>query len=76
MKKNIGKTDLRIRFILGFLLMAGGMFILLAKISQLGLLLFLLGCIVIATTLLKWCPFYVFFGFNTCDLDMKYRYEK
>lgn len=76
MKKNIGKIDLSIRFILGFLLTVGGLYILLAKISQLGLFMFIIGCIIIATTLLKWCPFYLFFGFNTCDLDMKYRYKK
>ncbi len=57
MKKNMGITDRRIRLVLGLLIGAAGIYF----HSWWGLL----GIILLATSLIGWCPLYAPFGITT-----------
>lgn len=57
MKKNMGITDRRIRFILGLLIGAAGIYFK----SWWGLL----GLVFVLTALITWCPLYVPFRIST-----------
>ncbi|MFA5512893.1 MAG: DUF2892 domain-containing protein [Candidatus Kapaibacterium sp.] len=61
MKKNVGKNDLILRFVIGLSI---GVCSLLFD-SLWGLL----GILPIASGLIGYCPFYAIFGFNTCELN-------
>ncbi|HPI72036.1 MAG TPA: DUF2892 domain-containing protein [bacterium] len=58
MTKNIGTTDRTIRIVLGLIILVMGVIFK----SYFGLL----GLLLIATGLLRWCPAYLPFGLNTC----------
>ena len=57
MKKNMGSTDRWIRVILSLLIGAAGIYFK----SWWGLL----GLVLLATSLINWCPLYVPFGIST-----------
>jgi hypothetical protein len=60
MKANMGSADRWIRFILGIGLILL-FFFTAAPIKYVGIL----GIIFVVTALIKWCPLYTLFGFNT-----------
>jgi hypothetical protein len=57
MKKNMGLWDRRIRFVLGLLIVAAGIYFK----TWWGLL----GVVFLATSLISWCPLYVPFALST-----------
>ena len=59
MKCNVGKTDKVIRFVLGGVLIIGGI----VAHNWWGLI----GLLLIITALINWCPLYAFFGSSTCS---------
>ena len=64
MKRNIGKCDRSMRFVLGLGIVAAGIYFK----SWYGLI----GIIPIATALIRWCPLYLPFSKNgTCSPDNK-----
>ncbi len=58
MTKNIGSADRTIRIVLGLIILALGVI----YKSYFGLL----GLLLLATALVRWCPAYLPFGINTC----------
>lgn len=59
MKPNVGKTDRAVRIILGFLLVAGGLYF--------DTWFWAVGVILIVTAAFRWCPLYRLFGASTCE---------
>lgn len=64
MKKNMGKADVIIRLIIaaiiGYLFYSGTIS------GTLGVVLVILACIFVLTSLLNFCPLYTIFGIKTC----------
>lgn len=60
MSRNVGNTDRLVRFVLGIVVIALGVYFQ----TWLGAL----GLIFIGTALIGWCPLYVPFGFSTCPV--------
>ncbi len=58
MKKNMGSTDRIIRFIIGIVILALGIYY--------GSWWGLVGLIPIITAFVNWCPAYLPFGISTC----------
>ncbi|OPZ69284.1 MAG: hypothetical protein BWY83_02012 [bacterium ADurb.Bin478] len=58
MTKNIGSVDRTIRIVLGLIILALGVI----YKNYFGLL----GLLLLATALVRWCPAYLPFGINTC----------
>lgn len=63
MTKNIGNTDKIIRIVAGVLLIGWGLFA--------GNWLGAIGIVPLATALIGWCPAYLPFGINTCEVKDK-----
>ena len=59
MKCNVGKTDKVIRFVLGGVLIIGGI----VAHNWWGLI----GLLLIITALINWCPLYALLGSSTCS---------
>jgi uncharacterized protein HemY len=64
MKTNVGSTDKIIRIIVAVVL--SGLFITGTVSGTLGYVLLALGGIMLATSLIGFCPLYTLFGLNTC----------
>lgn len=64
MKRNVSKTDLIIRLILGTILLIVS-FLDLLNDELISLILLCAGGVLIITTLLRFCPLYFFLGLNT-----------
>ncbi len=62
MKPNVGQTDRLIRFVVGLILLLVGLF---ALSGVLQFILILLGAVLIATGVLRFCPLYLPFKMNT-----------
>lgn len=63
MKVNVGSADQKIRLLVGIVLMSF-LFLLEGNVKYIGLI----GLIPIVTVFLKFCPIYVLFGVDTCNL--------
>jgi hypothetical protein len=64
MKKNLGSTDRIIRAAL-FVFFAV-LYFTNTVTGTLGLVLFIAGIVLLATSLINWCPIYAVLGLNSC----------
>lgn len=64
MKTNVGSTDKIIRIIAAVLFSV--LFFTGTVTGTLGIVLLVLGGILLATSLISFCPLYTLFGMNTC----------
>lgn len=67
MKKNMGKTDKMIRFILAVIIAA--LYYTNVISGTIGLVLVALAGIFVLTSLVSFCPLYLPFGANTCEKE-------
>lgn len=66
MKVNVGSTDRLIRIIAGVVILSG-LFLLEGNARWFGLI----GIVVLATGVIRWCPAYSLLGMNTCGNESK-----
>lgn len=66
MKTNIGLADKTIRLIIAVVIMACYFFDIMS--GSAAILLLLLAVLLMLTSLVSFCPFYAFFGINTCKI--------
>jgi len=69
MKANVGNTDKLIRIILAIVL--GTLYLTNTVSGGLGILVLVFAIILVATSLISFCPIYPLFGINTCSLKNK-----
>jgi hypothetical protein len=61
MENNMGDIDRMVRAVVGFIAMGAGFYFQ----SWWGLA----GIYILATSMFNWCPPYVLFGVNTCNIE-------
>jgi len=64
MKKNMGNADRTIRIIIAAIVAA--LYFTNTIGGTLGIILLVLSCVFVLTSLLSFCPLYTLFGLNTC----------
>jgi hypothetical protein len=64
MKANVGNTDKLIRIILAIVL--GTLYLTNTVSGVLGIVVLVFAIILVATSLISFCPIYPLFGINTC----------
>lgn len=69
MKTNVGTTDKLIRIILALLL--GTLFLTDTASGALGMVFLIFAIVLIATSLIGFCPLYTLLGINTCSINSK-----
>lgn len=69
MKKNMGSTDRMLRVIIAMVVSI--LFFTHTITGTLGIVLLILGGVLLATSLVSFCPLYLPFGINTCKTDKK-----
>jgi hypothetical protein len=69
MKANVGNTDKLIRIILAIVL--GTLYLTNTVSGVLGIVVLVFAIILVATSLISFCPIYPLFGINTCSLKNK-----
>ncbi|MFY7742913.1 MAG: YgaP family membrane protein [Flavobacterium sp.] len=69
MKSNVGTTDKLIRIILAVVL--GTLFLTNTVSDTLGIVFLIFAIVLIATSLISFCPLYTLLGVNTCTINRK-----
>jgi hypothetical protein len=69
MKSNVGTTDKLIRIILALVL--GTLFLTNTVSDTLGIVFLIFAIVLIATSLISFCPLYTLLGVNTCTINRK-----
>ena len=69
MKSNVGTTDKLIRIILAVVL--GTLFLTNTVSDTLGMVFLIFAIVLIATSLISFCPLYTLLGVNTCSINRK-----
>jgi hypothetical protein len=69
MKANVGNTDKLIRIILAIVL--GTLYLTNTVSGVLGIVVLVFAIILVATSLISFCPIYPLFRINTCSLKNK-----
>jgi Protein of unknown function (DUF2892) len=69
MKANVGNTDKLFRIVLAILL--GTLFFSNAVSGVLGMVFLIFAIVLIATSLVSFCPIYLLLGINTCSIKNK-----
>ncbi len=69
MKSNVGTTDKLIRIIIAVVL--GTLFITNTVSDTLGIVFLIFAIVLIATSLISFCPLYTLLGVNTCAIKNK-----
>ncbi|WP_396152283.1 DUF2892 domain-containing protein [Flavobacterium sp.] len=69
MKANVGNADKLIRIILAIVL--GTLYLTNTVSGVLGIVVLVFAIILVATSLISFCPIYPLFGINTCSLKNK-----
>lgn len=67
MKKNMGMADRVIRSIIAVLIAV--LYFTNVIAGTLGLILLILACVLLLTSIVSFCPLYAPFGLNTCKKD-------
>lgn len=69
MKSNVGTTDKLIRIIIA--VVVGTLFITNTVSDTLGIVFLIFAIVLIATSLISFCPLYTLLGVNTCAIKNK-----
>jgi hypothetical protein len=69
MKKNMGSADKIIRVLIGILI--GVLYFTNVITGTLGIILLILACVFVLTSLISFCPLYTLFGFSSCPVQPK-----
>ncbi len=70
MKKNVGKVDQMIRYVLAAVLLVVGI-LLFNSLTWLAIVLFVLAAISVVTGAIGFCGLYTLLGINTCKVETK-----
>lgn len=68
MKRNVGHVDKIVRYVLAALLAVAGI-LLFNSVLWLALIALVLAVVLVATSLMSFCPLYRLFGLTTCKVE-------
>lgn len=66
MKINMGRYDVAFRMAVGVAASVAGLFIALGQVNPIGFAIAAPGLVLLATSIIRWCPVYAFLGLSTC----------